>query len=520
MLKLCYFTLPYMAAAIFSLTPGMATESAPGSMLAPVTTNAGQPWKVEPLLTVGDRIGNYVFPGIPDGMGALTAGDRKSVDLYINHELPEKYGYAYTLTNGTRLAGARISLVSVDSSTRQPVSAGLAYDAIIDRKGQVVTAAEQVNERGDNSAGLSRLCSARMVEAGTLGFQDTTYLTGEETDKSDSHGRGGTVWALDVDNRTLWAAPDLGRGAWENLTPVNTSDVNEVAMLLGDDEPDAPLYLYRGRKKAQGNFLQRNGLEGGSLYCWRADNGAKSPNAFQGTGDRQTGTFVPVPVKDVSRKGRLGYDGLGYLDSGSMRDAAHKSGCFRFSRPEDLHNNPEDPDQVVFASTGRISLFAGDVWGSIYMIDMDTANLTATIQILYDGDDEDHRDEGIRNPDNLTWSEDGYIYVQEDNAIGMGLFGGNGKEASVWRINPDNGESERIAMIDRSVVLPSDSHDDHSGITGTWESSGIIDVSRFFSIKENQTTLLVNVQAHGIVDGIIGGNRNLVQSGQILLLAN
>lgn len=520
MLTLRYITLPFMVVAVAIFTPGMAVQSAPDNMLAPVVPGEGHPWQSHPLLTVGDRIGDYVFPGIPDGMVAVTTDQGKTVDLYINHELREKFGYPYTLGNSTRLTGARISLVRVDTASRLPVSAGLAYDTIIDRKGQVVKAAEQINERGDGTAGLSRLCSARMVEAGLLGFQDTIYLTGEETDRADSHGRGGTVWALDVANRTLWAAPDLGRGAWENLTPVKTGDSSEVALLLGDDEPDAPLYLYRGRKMMQGNFLQRNGLAGGSLYCWRADNGATSPGAFHGTGARKTGTFVPVPVKDVNGKGRRGHDTLGYLDSGRIRDAAKKSGCFRFSRPEDLHNNPANPGQVVFASTGRIGLFASDVWGSVYTIDMDTANLAATIQILYDGDDPDHRDEGIRNPDNLTWSEDGYIYVQEDNAIGMGLFGANGKEASVWRINPDDGEAKRIAMIDRTAVLPRGSHDDDAGKTGAWESSGIIDVSRFFSRSDKQTTLLLNVQAHGIVDGIIGGNKNLVQSGQVILLSN
>ena len=499
------------------LMPALAEQS-PGNMLATVLSADRQAWQVEPILTVGDQVGDYVLPGVPDGMGMLLSDDAIHADIFINHEMREKQGHAYQLKNGTQLNGARISALRVNRQSARPVSAGLAYDAIVDRLGRPVTSAAQVNERNHPSAGLSRLCSARLVESGSLGFVDDIYLTGEETDTMDSHGRGGSIWALDPGSRKLWAAPLLGRGAWENVTPVAPAAPGEIALLLGDDKPGAPLYLYRGTKQADGNFLARNGLAAGRLYCWRADNGATSPADFHGTGRKLSGSFVPVLVSDATKAGKRGFDSQGFLDSSRMRAGALRSGCFGFSRPEDLHNAPEDPGKIVFSSTGHAGLFSSDVWGTLYILQVDTAKLTASLRILYDGDDKGHRDEGIRSPDNLTWSDDGFVYVQEDNAIGTGAFGNNGMEASIWQIDPAGGEPARIAIVDRSVVLPRGSHDKYAGKLGAWETSGIIDVSRAFSRKPDETVLLVNVQAHGIQDGNIGGKQGLVQSGQLLLL--
>ena len=495
-----------------------ADEPTIASMLASPSGEAQHAWKYEPLLTIGDNIDSYIPPGVPDGMGVLQGENPDMVDLYVNHELHERQGYPYKLANGTLLTGARISRLTVDRRTRKTVSAGLAYSNIIDRWGQPVTSAHQINERNHGKAGLSRLCSARMVEAGSAGFSDDIYLTGEESGRKDSHGRGGSAWALDMTSRTLWAAPDMGRGAWENMTPVQSAHPNQIALLLGDDTPGAPLYLYTGLKRANGNFINRNGLSGGQLYCWQADNGATTPADFHGTGRSLGGRFSPVTVRDPGQAGKQGYDNQGYLNGDRLRKQALQSGCFSFSRPEDLHNNPANPAHAVFSSTGRIGLYEDDFWGTLYTVEIDVSKLTARLNILYDSDDKNHRDEGIRSPDNLTWAANNHIYVQEDNAMGFGFFGANGKEASIWEIEPDTGSATRIAMIDRSVILPKDGHDRYAGKTGAWESSGIIDVSRLFATRPGQTVLLANVQAHGIHDGRIGGKNNLVQSGQVIFL--
>jgi hypothetical protein len=165
-----------------------------------------------------------------------------------------------------------------------------------------------------------------------------------------------------------------------------------------------------------------------------------------------------------------------------------------------------------------------DAWGTIYRIDVDFEAMTTTLKILYDGDDAggarfSHPDEGIRSPDNLEWADDGWIYIQEDKAKQQDpLFGSHsGQEASIWRLDPRTGTVQRIARIDRSVVLPKGSTDEKPGVIGAWESSGILDVTPLFDSRPGERVLLATVQAHPIRDGLIG-MRNLIEGGQLILL--
>jgi len=165
-----------------------------------------------------------------------------------------------------------------------------------------------------------------------------------------------------------------------------------------------------------------------------------------------------------------------------------------------------------------------DAWGTIHQIDVDPEKRTAMLTILYDGDDAgdarfSHPDAGIRSPDNLVWAGDGSIYVQEDDAKRQPPFFGShsGQEASLWRLDPLTGTVERISRIDRSVVLPEGSIDEHPDAIGTWESAGILDVTHLFESRVGERVLLATVQAHTIRDGIIA-KHNLVEGGQLILL--
>ena len=476
-------------------------------------------WSIAPVFTVSETIDGYQAPGILDGTGAYRL-DKNTVRVLVNHELGNNVGYAYELANGTKLTGARVSYFDIDRKSRGLCGAGLAYDTIYDRYGKVVTDAAQVNESGSATNGLARLCSAQLVEKGDYGFRNTIFFTGEESGNT-------TEWALDVENGDLWACPDLGRGSWENVTPVETGCKDTIALLMGDDTAPAPLYLYVGTKgKKSSGFLERNGLSGGRLYVWVADNGDTTPAQFNGEGSLRTGRFVEIPVKDASKAGMPGYDAQGYLDRSTLKAAADAVGAFEFSRPEDLATNPRDGREVVFASTGRDSLFGGaDSWGTIYVVELGfgrkcrcSGSIDADIEILHDADDLLVPDAGIRSPDNLVWSDNGHVYVQEDRSIGA--FGTvTGREASIWQISPWSGAFSQVAEMDRSVVAPGDATDSGAGDIGNWESSGVIDVTRLFRTSKGETLLLAVVQAHGIRNGSIGGSSNLVEGGQILLLS-
>lgn len=245
-----------------------------------------------------------------------------------------------------------------------------------------------------------------------------TTLTGEES-------YGGSEFILDVQDEVLYAAPWMGRAAWEAAAALEVPSINatHVAVIVGDDRGDAPLLLYVGEKQS-GGFLERNGLANGRLYMWVADNGDLSPADWNGTGTSRKGTFVEVNNYDPTQADTaedqrdLGFDELGFATQAELDAQKAAIGAFNFSRPEDVHTNPAPGKggQVVFASTGRnTSINEGaDLWGTTYLIDVkinygriQTGNIDATITILYDGDDAGAGqvvgpDFGIRSPDNLV----------------------------------------------------------------------------------------------------------------------
>jgi len=481
-------------------------------------------WSVTPVATIGETVTGYIPPGKPDGMGAYRvmagSGDDR-VRILLNHELSPGDGYDYALANGTRLTGARISYLDLDPASRAVTAAGLAYDTIYDADGRAVTAAAQINETDHDSDGLGRFCSGRAVTAGTLGLVDDIFFANEEM-SSNRRQKGGLVWALDVEAGELWAVPAMGRAAWENVTPIAPPAPGTVAFLLGDDTSGAPLWLYVGKKDPDGDFLGRNGLAQGFMFAWRAyDVGRNSPDNWNGSTGPETlgGCFIRSPVA-----------GLG---ADEMRASARARQTFAFARPEDLHTNPFDSGEAVFASTGDGESYAADDWGTLYRVRPDFergcgsggSGVHADISILFDGDSYDdpkqagrpNPDFGLRSPDNLVWADDGSIYVQEDPGTDLAEFGGvSGREASIWRVHPKTGSLSRIAEVDRAPFKASDSKADE---LGAWETSGIIDVTSLFDTKPGERLLMSTVQAHSIRGGPIA-DQNLAEGGQVLFLSN
>ena len=537
----------------------------------PPMMNADGPWEVRPLFTIGDHLPSrdsrfadreYRPVGALDGLGAYRLNE-ETIRVLVNHELDGKIGHPYRLDNGTKLMGARISYLDVDRRTLRILDSGIAYGTIRDRQGRIVETGFQINEVAQTEQGLSRLCSSQLIEKDTFNFVDTIYMTQEELSDPLGHAYGGTVWALDVERQTLHAVPAMGRMAGENTTPLSGRP-DAVALLIGDDtipqideagaagqdaglltSPDhvvtAPLWLYVGKKNApaveqtlapgvdpgNASFLNRNGLLAGQLYYFVADRGVRTVTQFNGTGSTLTGVWKKIDVLDRTKAGEKGYDPIGYKTGWTLRREAKAGGAFQFSRPEDVSTDPAIGTRAVLASTGRDTVFPDhDAWGTIYRIDVDFEAMTATLKILYDGDDAggarfSHPDEGIRNPDNLDWGDDGWIYIQEDKSKQQDpLFGSHsGEETSLWRLDPLTGDVQRIARIDRSVILPKGSTDDKSGEIGVWESSGILDVTHLFDARDGERMLLATVQAHTIRDGLIA-THNLVEGGQLILLSH
>jgi hypothetical protein len=495
-------------------------------------TVPGSGFTAEVLFTTGDSIGNYQPPGVMDGMVVFPGRDSTSATLLVTHELAAEEGTPYRLANGTRLTGSRVTRFELDRRTGRITGAGLAYREIRDRSGRIVSDPAQVNERaGGGLAGLESFCSAAGWSAGQFGFVDPIMLAHEEVTQLEGHPHGGTIYALDVAGETLWALPELGRGSWENSAALATPDGDKpdghVALLLGDDLEfgGAPLYLWIGRKIPDGNFVERNGLASGQLHVWVAESGDRGPQQWSGSGSTRSGRFVPLPSRSPGGLAGPGTDAAGYFDDPGLRRLAGTLGAFLFSRPEDLHTNPRNGLQVVFASTGHGDKFPADDWGSVYVIEVSFAPVeeglltaAARLSLLYDSDETGDR--GLRNPDNLVWAGDGLIYVQEDQATKRGAFGAeSGREASIWVLDPGGSSAPRaIATVDRKAV-PRGSTDSKATQFGAWESSGITDATALLGRGQDALVLLVNVQAHGVTDGAVGGDAGLVEGGQLLRLS-
>ena len=506
-------------------------------------------YTIDPLFTVGDTIGSYTPAGILDGIGAYSLNDT-TVRLFVVNEIASTDGYKYTLENGTQLSGARVNYFDVDKRTFKITDAGLAYDTIINRKGEVVDAAADLE-----FGGIQRFCSAALFEANQfgagIGLSDRIFFSGEET-------LGGTQFALDTQNNTLYAVPWFGRAGWENVTEINTGRTDKVAFVIGDDTV-APLWLYVGDKNAKkdGSFLDRNGFAQGKLFAWVADDPLDANDVielkedqFNGNNTSKNGKFVEIayydPTKantavdsadaDTSIQNELGYDAQGFATYAQQVKLANDAKAFFFSRVEDVSTNPKDGTQVAFAVTGVAG--TPNVDGVVYRadVDFDFSNggiIKGKVDILNDGNLT--KDAGLRSPDNLDWADDGKLYINEDRANSAALFAGNSKqEASVFRIDPSNANPSstltRIAQVDRTA-LPATQTDPSSTDIGNWETSGILDVSTLFGAKPGEL-FVFDVQAHSLRDGSIitatniDGNgdgtktrqENLVEGGQLSLL--
>ncbi len=549
--------------------------------------------------------GDYQPVGILDGMGAIRL-DSDTVRAFTNHELVDNDGIAYTLTQGTAdtsddytLTGGRISYFDININTLQIEDAGLAYNTIVGADGNVATSNSVFGQTfadpfGDRTQfrdfeGFSRFCSGGLAEAeqfGTgRGLADNIYFAGEETGGAFAPFGGGN-WGLDVSTGTMYQLPYLARGSWENTSEIDTGTTTHVAFILaddqspfdfdGDDENESPpFYLYVGEKNPSGNFLERNGLTGGDLYVWvpdanrDADGSNDIVNAlqFRNAGTTASGAWVKIDNDNVDANGNANpvsqdldgalsdFDPFGFPTQGNLFAQAEAVNAFNISRPEDVATNPNNPSQIVQAVTGVDNAFidadgdGADTFGAIYTLDTDfsgfdfttgTGSLTGVATVLYDGDEDPTR--ALRSPDNLDWADDGYIYIQEDEAeedtlatgeILFGLGAVNPNEASIVRLDPNASAAEaavggnvlRLAHVDRTQILDptvptpatavdedGDTFEAAGSITvadqagnivtldaGEWETSGVVDVSTLFDVAGGNV-FLANVQAHGLAD--------------------
>lgn len=407
-------------------------------------------WKSFELITQGDNISSLSDPnyggtasrGSYDGLGAYLAGE--TLSIHVNHELDNDAATSRVDLNLSDFRQAIASTIDNNAATF-PASIvtgmGFSYDTVFDGTYHAVSnpspaASGTTAVAAYGALNFSRFCSGTSYQPNAFGANrgvvDPIYLTGEET-----FDEQGEFYALDQATRTLWEVPDLGTSSWENAAQVDSGTTTHTAFLLSDDGGDRHLHLYIGEKDIDANgdgvvdFLERNGLRGGTVYFFHPDPPASTTDLPNG---QVTGTW------STSTVGALTEDKL-----------------------EDIHTNPLDGTQVMLS----------DQTDGVYSIELNlqfsggsfNANTSTTTIDQIDAD-LGSEPSGIGSPDNLVWSKDGSIYVQED---------GDGND--MWRMNSDGTALSQIAHAFS-------------------EPSGIFDVSETVGYQPG-SVLLTSVQGTG-----------------------
>ena len=497
-------------------TPGFKT--AQGPMIDPVAAGV----TYEPLITVGDKIGDYMFESIPDGI-AIADGRRDTLDVYVNHET-STVPFPYTGSTGVGFNDFTNSLVSKLAMTSTGHIKAASYAITSDQNWQ-------------------RFCSSFLVKA-QHGFERPLLLTNEEG--IDWVNRTGTAWpatigspsarqigaVVAVDEKTGAVRPIWGMGRHNHENSVAVPGYGHPVVLSGDDA-----FVSNPAQSQLYSYIAKNGEavwnDEGDLYAFVADGVDDYYDFAIGSTANVTGKFVKVP-KDIAT-GRMpdGRDMMaadkGYPlppnDGTWQRDAVTGLGIdgpqwvlehwgdtqpqkvFQFTRVEDIAYDRENSNVLYVVDSGRGATSAGgnaftSSNGRVWKLVLDTNDPTkvTSFSLLIEGDDKPVKaiDE-IHQPDNIESTED-FLLITEDPGSSQQFPAGSTDPAAttarLWRYDLSSGAMDVVAKVNQSADEgPTDKDAAARGNWGAWESSGIVDASKLFG----PGAFLIDVQAGSLV---------------------
>ena len=498
--------LLFVAGAVLLLTsasgaraqasPGFKTTAAP--MLAPVAAGV----TVDPIITVGESLpGGYFFESIPDG---ISLRDRSGgrVDAYVNHETA-RVPFPPTESDFTN---AMVSRLTLDETTAGVLG------------GEYVI---------PSAANFVRFCS-NFIARREHGFERPLLFTNEES--SDLVNRDGEVWppGPDAEQAGVVVAYDIRSGKYRAIYGMGRHNhENSVALrgyghpvvLSGDDTFSAPssqLYMYTA-SSAKAVWNDR-----GRLWAFKSNNPRVNDYGDLAHSASVSGRFIRVP-----RAVALG-------DQTALETWSNDHGVFQFIRVEDIAYDRNRSNVVYFADTGEPRALPGPGTarmtrgpsgtmgpfpnGRLFELVLDRRDprKVRSLSILIDGDAIGAAGAGhtalIHQPDNIETTKTS-LFVQEDPGSHNQYAPDNaaGTTARIWRYDFETGALTVVARVDQSA--------DPAANQGAWESSGIVDASRFFG----PGAFLVDVQAHTLLleripDPTRPGINLKREGGQLLLL--
>jgi hypothetical protein len=490
-------------AAPDKIAPGIKTTQAP--MITPVAGGV----TVEPLITVGERVGGYLFESIPDGISLYPGpavkvkvvpkgkakakgkgkGKKKpkpkpkfttvieSVNLYVNHET-SLVPFPATLSDFTNAMVSRI---------------------VVNRKTHGIVSGEYVIP---SSANYQRFCSNFLADK-AHGFSRPMLFTNEEA--TDFVNRTGTAWpagpgaeqaglvvAYDVRSKEYRAIRGMGRHNHENSVAI--PGYGRPVLLSGDDTFSAPasqLYMYVA---ASADAVWN---DQGTLYALVSDTAAVNDYGDLTGSATVSGRFIPVP-REVATG-----------DQNALETWSNANNVFQFIRVEDVAYDRNQTNIVYFADTGEPRALADSMTGRLrrgssgtagpypngrifkMVLDRTDPLRVTSLSILIDGDAKGAASAGdlslLHNPDNVETTKRSLL-IQEDpgSQNQYPADSTTGTTARIWRYDLTSGTLTVVARVNQAG--------DPKARLGEWESSGIVDASAWLG----PNTFLLDVQAHTV----------------------
>ena len=515
-----------VTAAPDKTAPGFKTTQP--SMITPVAPGV----TAEPLITVGERVGGYLFEALPDGIAlypgpatkvkiapkpAKAKGKKakkpkkkpkprfrtviETVRVFVNHET-SLVPFPATLVDFTN---AMVSELVMNRQTRGIVSGRYAIPS---------------------SANFQRFCSNFIADR-EHGFSRPILFTNEEaTDLVNRTGiayppqagaeQAGLVVAYDIRSREFRPIRGMGRHNHENSVAV--PGYGRPVVLSGDDTftaPSSQLYMYVA---ANADAVWD---DEGTLYAFVSDNAAVNDYGDLTGSATVSGRFVPVP-RDVATG-----------DQTALENWSNQNNVFQFIRVEDIAYDRTQTNVVYIADTGEPRAIADATTGRlrrgpsgttgpypngrIFKLELSRTDplRVTSLSILVDGDAKGAAGAGdvslIHNPDNLETTRRSLL-IQEDpgSQNQYAPDNVNGTTARIWRYNLSTRELTVVARVNQSA--------DPRARLGEWESSGIVDASAWLG----PNMFLLDVEAHTLfvetAPSALPGVMSKREGGQLLAL--
>jgi Alkaline phosphatase PhoX len=445
---------------------------------------------MKPVLTCGDTVGGFTLTGLPDGIGAYDNGDG-TFTVLIAHE----FSYTTRHVNGV---GAYVSRWVVRKSDLAVMSGERGYnDADVFHSTSGTT---YQNIPIGPGIGFGRFCSSSLAST-AQGMDRPIFMCGEETSSTRTYaaavagdGRDGGISVAVFNDGTKDVAatlPRLGRLSHEQQLVIPGTG-NKTAVWNMDDTGSSNVFLYVGDKQDPAGIadpveatLTKNGLNTGNLFAMVVTGARHEGNLAKGS--TYPATFTPVNWDQ---------------GAAALHNQARLGRALVFTRLEDAHDDPNNPGQIYFCTTGGSAVNRNGRLYRFTFTDLTNPAAGGSLDVMLDGS------EGMFSPDNVTIADNGNVYIQEDPASHASQLIALGRDSSVWEFDPSTNQLDRLIEMDGTLGLTLQGA---SYRAGDWESSGIIDLSNILGPDQ----LLLDVQAHYSIPGIIqGGQLVVMQLGQ------